>query len=93
MPLADVWKKSADRNVWQACLLWTSTTNFPTFDAFYFYTEVYAAQMTVSSDQPLKNGGAYQVSQYFSPINSAKAQYPAVFVAPPSVITGSQKQC
>ena len=95
VPLDNVWKKkSDDEKEWLACLLWPTTTNFPTFDAFYFHTdgEVYALQMTISSHHPLTNGGAYQASQYFFNIKSAQSPYPAVFVAPPSVTAGYPKQ-
>jgi hypothetical protein len=94
VPLVDASNKCSDGKEWQARLLWPTTTNFPTFDAFYFHTdgEVYALQMTIASDHPLRNGGAYQVAKYFSHIDSAKVPYPAVFVVPSSVIAGYKKQ-
>ena len=41
-------------------LLWPTTTNFPSFDCFYFYDDdtVYCLQMTISLDHDLKNSGA-----------------------------------
>lgn len=94
VPLKHMRKKSADEERWQASLLWSTTTNFPTFDSFYLHTdgEVYALQMTIFSDHSLKNGGAYQVAQYFSNIDTAESPYPAVFVVPVSMKAGYKKQ-
>jgi hypothetical protein len=67
-------------------LLWPTTTNFPTFDCFYFHLDgkIYALQMTIAMNHDLKNSGADNAKNYFdSVLGSQKTTtYPAVFVVP-----------
>ena len=75
----------ADDGSWQAKVLWPTTSNFSTFDCFYFHTdgEVYPLQMTIArKTHDLKNNGAYQTMEYLKKINTCKRPYKAVFVCP-----------
>mmetsp|Transcript_21074 Transcript_21074/g.58371 ORF Transcript_21074/g.58371 Transcript_21074/m.58371 type:complete len:541 (+) Transcript_21074:42-1664(+) len=69
-----------------ATLLWPTTTNFPTFDCFYFHTDgkVYALQMTIAMIHDLKNSGADNAKVYFDKLlrSGKMLTYPAVFVVP-----------
>jgi ABC-type dipeptide/oligopeptide/nickel transport system ATPase subunit len=73
----------------KATLLWPTTTNFPTFDCFYFHTDgkTYCLQMTIAKIHDLKNGGAYNAKTYFDRLLGAGkiTAYPAVFVVPEDV--------
>lgn len=70
-------------------LLWPTTTNFPTFDCFYFHTDggIYSLQMTIAMDHPLNNSGAYSAKTYFDKLlgEGNRQTYPAVFVVPADV--------
>lgn len=65
-------------------VLWPTTTNFPTFDAYYFDKDgdVCALQMTIADTHVLKNNGAFQTREYLTGIQTAKKPYKAVFVVP-----------
>jgi hypothetical protein len=69
-----------------ATLLWPTTTNFPTFDCFYFHTDgsIYSLQMTIAMVHDLKNSGAYNAKTYFDKLLGSRKTptYPAVFVVP-----------
>jgi hypothetical protein len=69
-----------------ATLLWPTSTNFPTFDCFYFHTDgkMYCLQMTIAKIHDLKNGGAYNAKTYFDKLLGPRKTptYPAVFVVP-----------
>lgn len=69
-----------------ATLLWPTTTNFPTFDCFYFHTDgkVYALQMTIAVIHDLKNSGACNAKKHFDGLLGwgEPSTYPAVFVVP-----------
>ena len=81
--------KKATNGSWVPQLLWPPTTNFPTFDAYYFHTdgEVYALQMTIALTHQLKNSGAFQTKEYLKKIETATAPYKAVFVVPSNRVT------
>ena len=84
VPPKTVHLKAAD-NSWTPRLLWPTTTNFPTFDAYYFHTDgdVYALQMTISSKHPLNNNGAFQTKNYLDKLGeTVTPPYKAVFVVP-----------
>ena len=67
-------------------LLWPTTTNFPTFDCFYFHQNgtVYLLQMTISKNHPLKNSGAKNAKDFFDKMfgEAKPKKYKAVFVVP-----------
>eukprot|EP00978_Attheya_sp_CCMP212_P013569 scaffold34053_cov29-Attheya_sp.AAC.2 len=69
-----------------ATLLWPTTTNFPTFDCFYFHTDgkVYPLQMTITQIHNLKSQGAFNAKKYFDGLLGLGklSTYPAVFVVP-----------
>lgn len=69
-----------------ATLLWPTTTNFPTFDCFYFHVDgtVYSLQMTIAMIHDLKNSGAYNAKKYFDGLFGLgkPSKYAAVFVVP-----------
>jgi hypothetical protein len=73
-----------DDDSWQAKVLWPLTSNFPTFDCFYFHTdgEIYPLQMTIATIHELRNTGAYQTMKYLEEIETCKRPYKAVFVCP-----------
>jgi hypothetical protein len=77
-------------------LLWPTTTNFPTFDCFYFHTtgEVFPLQMTIARSHDLKNSGSAKAKSYFDGMLGADkpAKYPAVFVVPTEMAAGFTKQ-
>lgn len=85
--------KDGAGDTWVPRLLWPTTTNFPTFDAFYFHKagDVYALQMTIAVNHGLKNNGALQTQKYLDGIKAAKP-YKAVFVVP-HVAPGDIKKC
>jgi hypothetical protein len=76
-------KKAGDGS-WVPTMLWLTTTNFPTFDAYYFDAsgDVYALQTTIAEKHELKNNGAFQTQTYLEKIGTAKAPYKVVFVVP-----------
>jgi hypothetical protein len=84
VPLNSVHVKDDDDELWQAKVLWPLTSNFPTFDSFYFHTdgEVYPLQMTIATIHELRNTGAYQTMKYLERIETCKRPYKAVFVCP-----------
>jgi hypothetical protein len=70
-------------------LLWPTTNNFPTFDAYYFHTDgdVYPMQMTIACKKgklfhTLNRGGAFQTKRYLESIKSCLKKYKAIFVVP-----------
>lgn len=67
-------------------LLWPTTTDFPTFDCFYFHTNgsVFPLQMTVALTHDLRNSGAAATKKYLDAMlgSNKPAKYPAVFVVP-----------
>eukprot|EP00978_Attheya_sp_CCMP212_P036792 scaffold169471_cov30-Attheya_sp.AAC.1 len=69
-----------------ATLLWPTTTNFPTFDCFYFHTDgkVYPIKMTITQIHNLKSQGAFNAKKYFDGLLGLGklSTYPAVFVVP-----------
>jgi hypothetical protein len=73
-------------SAFSATLLWPTTTNFPTFDCFYFHTDgkVHSLQMTIAMVHDLKNSGAYNAKKYFDGLlgSGKPSTYPAVFVVP-----------
>ena len=77
-------------------LLWPTTTNFPTFDCFYFHTtgEVFLLQMTIAKAHELKNSGASKAKKYFDKMLGAvkPSKYPAVFVVPADMAAAYSKQ-
>jgi len=77
-------------------LLWPTTTNFPTFDCFYFHTngDVFPLQMTIAKAHVLKNSGASKAKKYSDKMlgNSKPIQYPAVFVVPSDMAPAYKKQ-
>lgn len=79
-----------------ARLLWPTTTNFPTFDCFYFHTtgEVFLLQMTIAKVHDLKNSGASKAKRYFDRMLGANkpSKYPAVFVVPAEMAAAYSKQ-
>jgi len=84
VPLDSVHVKAEDDS-WLAKVLWPLTSNFPTFDCFYFHTdgEVYPLQMTIAkTTHDLKNNGAYQTMEYLNKIDTCKRPYKAVFICP-----------
>ena len=81
------------------CLLWPSTTNFPTFDCIYFHTtgEVFLLQMTIAEDHGLKNSGADNAKKYFDGMEKVKryhdsTKYTVVFVVPKHMAKKYKKQ-
>ena len=79
-----------------ARILWPTTTNFPTFDCFYFHTtgEVLPLQMTIAKEHNLKNSGAFKAKRYFDGMLGANkpSKYPAVFVVPAEMAAAYAKQ-
>jgi hypothetical protein len=77
-------KADDDDDSWQAKVLWPLTSNFPSFDCFYFHTdgEIYPLQITIATIHELKNTGAYQTMKYLERIETCKRPYKAVFVCP-----------
>lgn len=75
-------------------VLWPTTTNFPTFDAYYFDKggDVCALQMTIADTHVLKNNGAFQTKEYLSRIKTAKKPYKAVFVVPKDELRAGYKK-
>lgn len=75
-------------------VLWPTTTNFPTFDAYYFDKDgdIYALQMTIADTHVLKNNGAFQTKEYLSKIRTAKTPYKAVFVVPKDELKAGYKK-
>jgi len=80
-----------------ARLLWPTTTNFPTFDCFYFHTtgEVFPLQMTIAKEHDLKNSGASKAKKYLDGMfgrNQRPRKHPAVFVVPAEMAASYEKQ-
>ena len=77
-------------------LLWPTTTNFPTFDCFYFHTtgEAFPLQMTIARVHDLKNSGSAKAKHYFDGMLGANkpTKYSAVFVVPTEIAAGFAKQ-
>jgi hypothetical protein len=75
-------RKKADDGSWVPIMLWPTTTNFPTFNAYHFDAsgDVYALQMTINEKHELENNGAFQTQKYLENIDTAKPPYKAVFV-------------
>lgn len=77
-------------------ILWPTTTNFPTFDCFYFHTngDIFPLQMTIAKKHDLKNSGASKTKQYFDNMlgNEKPDKYPAVFVVPAEMEATYKKQ-
>ena len=84
---------AAGQNSFAATLLWPTTTNFPTFDCFYFHTDgnAYPLQMTIATTQDLKNSGAYNAKVYFDGLFGPRT-YPVVFVVPEEIAPTYQAQ-
>jgi hypothetical protein len=85
VPIDSVHVKADDEDgSWQAKVMWPLTSNFPTFDCFYFHTdgEIYPLQMTIATIHELRNTGAYQTMKYLDIIDTCKSPYKAVFVCP-----------
>lgn len=87
VPIKDVRVRSADEKEWIPCILWPTTTNFPTFDCFYFDSDgqIYCLQMTIAAKHDLKNSGASNAKKYMDIIyktdkKNKPAKYQAVFV-------------
>ena len=61
---------SNDNGLFVGDLLWPTTTNFPTFDCFYFAGDgkVYPLQMTLAKMHDLKNSGAFKIKKYLDGI-------------------------
>lgn len=87
---------STSPGVWSPRLLWPTTTNFPTFDCFYFHTDgsVFPLQMTIATIHVLKNSGASNAKKYFDGMFGAgkPSKYPAVFVVPKDIAAGYTAQ-
>ena len=85
-----------DGKAWSPRLLWPTTTNFPTFDCFYFHTggEVYPLQMTIAEVHVLKNSGANQARIYFDGMfgGTNPDKHKAVFVVPKDIALHYKKQ-
>jgi hypothetical protein len=87
VPIEDVRIRSGSEK-WIPCLLWPTTTNFPTFDCFYFDTDgqIYCLQMTIAAKHDLKKSGASNAKKYMDKIyeedknKNKPAKYHAVFV-------------
>lgn len=83
-------------NCYSPRLLWPTTTNFPTFDCYYFHSNgsVFPLQMTIALTHDLKNSGAAATKKYLdSMLGSNKpAKYPAVFVVPADIARRYQEQ-
>lgn len=79
-----------------ATLLWPTTSNFPTFNCFYFHTDgkVYPLQMTIATIHALKNSGADNAKKYLDGLLGPlkPATYPAVFVVPLEVAPSYKAQ-
>lgn len=77
-------------------LLWPTTTNFPTFDCFYFGTDgrVFPLQMTIAKKHDLKNSGAANAKLYLDGLlgKGRPTKYAAVFTVPGSEYQRYQKQ-
>ena len=77
-------------------LLWPTTTNFPTFDCFYFHSngEVFLCQMTIAKTHELKNSGASNAKNYLDGMLKTKkpSKYRAVFFVPTDLSPGFKKQ-
>jgi hypothetical protein len=88
VPYADVRVLETSPAHYSPRLLWPTTTNFPTFDCFYFHTNgtVFPLQMTIALIHPLKNSGAANAKNYFDGMfrreNIKPEKYRAVFVVP-----------
>eukprot|EP00978_Attheya_sp_CCMP212_P043270 scaffold279473_cov59-Attheya_sp.AAC.1 len=56
VPYKEVRVREANTMNYSPCLLWRTTTNFPTFDCFYFHTDgkVFPLQMTIAMIHDLK---------------------------------------
>jgi len=75
------------RKKFWARLVWPITTNFPTFDCFYFHTtgEVFPLQMTIAKEHDLKNSGASKAKKYLDGMfgrSRRPRKHPVVFVVP-----------
>ena len=81
-PIDSVRVKDGDQ--WTPKLLWPTTSNFPTFDAYYFAGngDIYSLQMTIAKNHGLKNNGAYQTKEYLDSIEASGKPYKAIFVVP-----------
>jgi hypothetical protein len=84
VPLNSVHVKADDDDSWQAKVLWPLTSNFSTFDCFYFHTdgEIYRPLQMTIAQTTIKNNGAYQTMEYLDKIDTCKRPYKAVFVCP-----------
>jgi hypothetical protein len=96
VPYNEVRVREANTANYSPRLLWPTTTNFPTFDCFYFHTDgtVLPLQMTIAMIHDLKNSGASNAKKYFDgmfgPMKPHK--YPAVFVVPLESCPGYKAQ-
>ena len=68
------------------CLLWPSTTNFPTFDCFYIDQQgiPWPLQMTIAQKHDLKNSGALNTIEHFDKMlgESKQGKHASAFVVP-----------
>ena len=96
VPYDDVRISDPESEQFSNRLLWPTTTNFPTFDCFYFHTtgEVFPLQMTIARVHDLKNSGSAKTKRYFDGMLGSQRpkQYPAVFVVPTDIAAGFTKQ-
>ena len=79
-----------DSNTRLPCLLWPTTTNFPTFDCFFIDEagHPFLLQMTIAKSHPLKYSGAINATNYFDEMLSnpiLPTAYKAIFVVPEDI--------
>ena len=94
-------------DLWKPQFVWPETTNFPTFDAYYFHKDgaAYPLQMTIATEtgadsllHHLNSNGAYQTKKYLEAADNhtkrrklSGERFKAVFVVPASM-AGAKKQ-
>jgi hypothetical protein len=69
VPIEDVRVRSGGKE-WIPCLLWPTTTHFPTFDCFYFDSDgqIYCLQMTTAAKHDLNKSDASNAKKYMDKI-------------------------
>jgi hypothetical protein len=94
VPLNTLRNEQDKHGSWSPILLWPRSTNFPTFDAFYFHTtgDAYALQATISKTHDLKSSGAYPTMKYFGLIDTASCPHNIVLVVPEGTLYNITKK-
>ena len=96
VPYDDVRVLDSESGQFSPRLLWPTTTNFPSFDCFYFHTtgEVFPLLMTIARVHDLQNSGAAKTKRYLDAMlgSHRPKQYPAVFVVPTDIAERFTKQ-